>query len=175
MSHDSSGSGFHYSRDERLRMGGRELGEKTKTGGIFRNRTLLIILLDVIFIFIIFGAAYLLFPIFGSRTTIDGNLFRLRGVEIEEDILFTLMVERQTAEPPEEESIFQVRFSLESEGGRREEVSGWISDVAPTAPDERRIVRFEAPAAEGTTWETAVATVRLGEEELRLATRIIGE
>jgi hypothetical protein len=174
MSYDSSGNGFHYSREERLRMGGRE-PEERKPGGIFRNRTLLIILLDVIFIFIIFGAANLLFPIFGSRTTIDGNLFRLRGVEVEESILFTLMVERQTSEPPEGESIFQVRFSLESEEGRREEVSDWISDVAPTAPEERRVVRYEAPVGQDSAWETAVATVRLGDEELRLATRIIGE
>lgn len=174
MSNDSSGSGFHYSREDRLRMGGREPGE-AKSGGLFRNRTLLIILLDVILIFIIFGAANLLFPIFGSRTTIDGNLFRLRGVEVEARILFTLMVERQSSEPPEEESIFQVRFSLENEAGRSEAVSDWLSDVAPGAPEERRVVRFEAPVEEDAAWETAVATVRLGDEELRLATRIIGE
>jgi hypothetical protein len=170
-----SGDGYHYSREDRLRRGGREpeAGEK---GGIFRNRTLLIIFLDVILIFIIFGAANLLFPIFGSRSTIEGNLFRLRGVEVENSVLLTLVVLRQSEDPPRESGVFEVRFALEDDAGRVEEVSEWISDAAPTVPSERRVVRFEAPVeGEQRRWETAVATVRYQEREVRLASRIIEE
>jgi hypothetical protein len=170
-----SGDGYHYSREERLRRGGRD-PEPIGRGGIFRNRTLLIIFLDVVLIFIIFGAANLLFPIFGSRSTIEGNLFRLRGVEVEDTVLMTLVVLRQSQDPPRESGVFEVRFALEDETGRVEEVSGWISDAAPTVPEERRVVRFEAPLEAGRRrWETAVATVRYEDREVRLASRIIEE
>lgn len=170
-----SGEGYHYSREERLHRGGRE-PEASEKGGIFRNRTLLIIFLDVVLIFIIFGAANLLFPIFGSRSTIEGNLFRLRGVEVEDSVLLTLVVLRQSEEPPAGSGVFEVRFALEDDAGRVEEVSGWISDAAPTVPKERRVVRFEA-SVEGDQgrWETAVATVRYEDREVRLASGIIEE
>ncbi len=170
-----SGEGFHYSREERLRRGGRD-PEEAGSGGIWSNRTLLIIFLDVILVFILFGAANLLFPIFGSRTTIDGNLFRLRGVEVEDSVLLTLVVVRQAADPPEDSGIFQVRFALEEQSGGEETVSDWISDVPPVSPEERRVVRFEVPVeGQDPRWETAVATVRYGDRELRLASKIIGE
>ncbi|MFP4431097.1 MAG: hypothetical protein ACLFPV_07610 [Spirochaetaceae bacterium] len=171
----SSGDGYYYSREERLRRGGKEPGPTGK-GGIFRNRTLLIIFLDVVLIFIIFGAANVLFPIFGSRSTIEGNLFRLRGVEVEDTVLMTLVVLRQSPDPPGESGVFQVRFALEDGTGRVEEVSEWISDAAPTVPEERRVVRFEAPVeTDVRRWETAVATIRYEDREVRLASRIIGE
>ncbi len=170
-----TGEGFHYSREERLSRGGRD-PEETGKGGIWGNRTLLIIFLDVILIFIIFGAANLLFPIFGSRTTIDGNLFRLRGVEVEESVLMTLVVLRQSAGQPEHAGIFEVRFSLEDDSGHEEAVSEWISDTPPFAPEERRVVRFEVSVEEqGRRWETVVATIRYGDREVRLASKIIGE
>lgn len=170
-----SGDGYHYSREERLRRGGRE-PEPTEKGGLFRNRTLLIIFLDVVLIFIIFGAATLLLPVFGSRSTIEGNLFRLRGVEVENVVLMTLVVLRQGEEPPRESGIFEVRFALEDQTGRVQEVSGWVADVLPTVPGERRVLRFEAPVEnDEASWETAVATVRYAGREVRLASKIIDE
>ena len=153
--------------------------ESGRSPSIWRNRTLLIIFLDLVLVLIIFGVANLVLPIFGSRTTIDGNLFRLRGVEVEGAVLATLVVQRESDEPPEGPAIFSVRFALQE--GREElvELSPWISDVVPTVPEERRVVRHEIVLPSYTPQEnpfdTVVAQLRYGDRELRIARRIITE
>ncbi len=173
-----NGAGFHYSREERLRMGGHD-PEETRSSSIWGNRTLLIIFLDVILILIIFGVANVVLPLFSGRTTIDGNLFRIRGVQVEETILATLVVVRESADPPQGPGIFTVRFGLEGADGKLHSLSDRISDSAPVAPEERRVVRHEIHPetlpSEDDEVRTVVAVISYGQEEVRLSNQIVGE
>ena len=109
------GNHFHYNRDERLSMiNAPKLNVKSK--GLLRgNRSLLILLLDVLLICIIVVAINLVD--FGSseKKQVSGYSFLLRGFPYKDVVLVTLAVKKVSENTDLIEDLVSVKFFLEEE------------------------------------------------------------
>jgi hypothetical protein len=161
-------AGYHYSRRERLSMATaprfRERG-----GGIFRrNRTLLIILLDLIIVMIlgVFLVRFLYARV--NRADLEGYSVVLRGVRTEDVVLATLTITNRDAVSAEGQSVF-VRFSLERNPD--EEDSTYVTGLVPPERAGERILRAAIPlSAASASSEVLYAEVRIGDSRERLST-----
>jgi hypothetical protein len=167
---DEQPPGYHYSRQDRLSMASaprfRDSG-----GGIFRrNRTLLIILLDLVIILILglFLVRFLYARV--DRADLEGYNVVLRGVRTEEVVLATLMV-KKTASSEAAERTIHVRFSMERNPD--EANSTYISGVAPPERGGERILRAAIPVyPSSASSEVLYAEVRIGDSRRRLSAGI---
>jgi hypothetical protein len=103
---------FHYDREERL--AGTNLGKDPGPKGLFRrNRSLAIILLDIIVIVIMFIVFLFVFTPGRSWTRIGDYRIDLKAFQFEDEIYASLIVRRVRARrelPSGSESLIQVRF-----------------------------------------------------------------
>ena len=158
---------YHYSRQDRLSMTTaprfRERG-----GGIFRrNRTLLIILLDLVIILIlgVFLVRFLYTQV--NRANLEGYSVVLRGVKSQEVFVATLTITNTAAASTAEQSVF-VRFSLVRDPD--EEDSTYVSGSAPREREGERILRAVIPVSgSSASSEVLYAEVRIGDSRRRLS------
>ena len=135
-------SGYHYSRRERLEAASAPR-YPARGGGIFRgNRTLLIILLDLIIVLIL---GLLLMRFLYARVNkaeLEGYSVELRAVRLEQVVLATLTVTNRRAESAAEQTLY-ARFSLKRNPG--EEESTYASWPAPREAGKQRVFRTTIP------------------------------
>jgi hypothetical protein len=164
---DEQPAGYHYSRQDRLDMASAPRFRDPR-GGIFRrNRTLLIILLDLVIILIL--AVFLVRFLYArvNRANLEGCSVALRGVRTEEVVLATLTIERTASSEAGQQTVF-VRFSLERNPDQEE--STYISGMAPQRKGEERILRAAIPvSAASASSGVLYAEVRIGESRSRLS------
>lgn len=159
------GSGFHYNRDERV--GKREFrseGERTKGKVFARNRSLLIILLDIVLVLVIFGLyRFILVPRLAT-TNYEGYELRLRAFEFEDEILVSLRVRAGAEEPNpvEAELIFQV-----APGGPEQS----IERLFPSAAEGEQTYRVRFPSSEEAS--RVEVQVRTEDREFQLQTELV--
>lgn len=126
---------FHSSREERL--AGREQPEKVNGGVFAGNRSLLIIMLDVLLVLLMF-VIYLLF--FGPEAGVRVEGFRIEGsgFAFGEDLYLTVTIEAAEAIPAAsgEATLVRVEFADGTS----------VTDVLPTDPDFPVSVRHVFPA-----------------------------
>jgi len=167
---DEQPPGYHYSRQDRLDMAAaprfRDSG-----GGIFRrNRTLLIILLDLVIILILglFLVRFLYARV--NRADLEGYNVVLRSVRTEEVILATLTV-RKTASTAAAVQTVYVRFSLERNPDEGD--STYISGVLPRERGGESILRTAIPRSPSSdSYDVLYAEVRIGDSRRRLSAGI---
>jgi hypothetical protein len=145
---------FHYDRDERLRQRGRQ--EQSPKGGLFRrNRSLTILLLDIVLILVLY--LVLQFFVFGvqERHTALGCRFVLRAVAFEDDVLVTLRITRREEQAEAAESpVARAVFRLDGSDTRGED-----ADLLPSEVDEPRYLRARLPRREDAGSVTASVEV----------------
>jgi hypothetical protein len=135
--------GYHYNRQERLSMQAAPRFPDRRAGLLRRNRTLLIILLDLVIILILglFLMRYLYARV--NTAELEGYSFILRGARYGEVVVATLEIENRRAE------------------------STFVSGSTPPA-SERTILRATVPALGAS--RVLYAEVRIGETVRRLST-----
>ena len=164
---DEQPPGYHYSRQDRLDMA-RAPRFRDSGGGIFRrNRTLLIILLDLVVILIlgVFLVRFLYARV--NRAELEGYSVVLRGVRTEEVVLATLAVINTSADSTGQQSVF-ARFSLERNPDEEDTI--YASAVAPPDRGGERILRVAIPvSASSAHSEVLYAEIRIGDSSRRLS------
>jgi hypothetical protein len=139
---------------------------RDRDGGIFRrNRTLFIILLDLIVILIlgVFLVRFLYTQV--NRANLEGYSVVLRGKRTAEVVLATLSITGTAAASTAEQRVV-VRFSLER--NPPEEDSIYVSGMAG---EGERILRAAIPLSASTTSsEVLYAEVQIGSTRRRLST-----
>jgi hypothetical protein len=149
------GAGFHYSREERL--AGTNLGKREEPKGLFRrNRSLAIILLDVLLILLIYVLFQFVFTPGRSRARVGDYDLTLSAFRFESEIYASVEIVRARSNEPVpqgEASLVQVTFGPD-------EV---VLDALPLVPDEPITVSAVLDAAES-DGDIAVDALLLGEE-----------
>jgi hypothetical protein len=164
VSDGSEGLRYHSSREERT--GGREPAKPR--GGILRhNRSLAIVLIDVIFVFVVFLLFRFLTAGDPTSASLAGVDFSLDAFEFDDEIYLTVTASTREERSPIEESprVFTVRFP---DGSK-------VSDVLPTAPTMPVEVRAVVPAAvlDASDRERGVTVeIEAADEELELFARV---
>ncbi len=156
---------FHYNRDERLAQAERRPRFITK-GSIFRrNRSLLIILLDILLLLIVFGVWWGFLRTPEDTLVRDGYRFELAALSTGEEILATLTITNRG--DAVDASIFDAEFRTTHDENDREGAVLSDRDVLPVPGDVRTMrVRFSGSG------DRIELTVRYGETELSLRTRV---
>lgn len=155
--------GYHYSRQDRLSLPTAPRFPQ-KGGGIFRrNRTLLILLLDLVVVMVLGVFLVRVFYSQVNRADLEGYSVVLRGVRSQETVIATLTVANSSSES--QQRVF-VRFSLVRKPG--EEESTYVSGMAPAERGGQRILRAAVPAEDSP--EVLYAEVRIGDTRKRLST-----
>lgn len=162
---DEQPPGYHYNRQERLSMPTAPRHPERR-GGIFRrNRTLLIILVDLVIVLILglFLMRFLYAQV--SRADLEGYSVVLRGAYSQDVVIATLTVKNNHSESRREQRV-NVRFSLVRNPG--EEDSTYVSSLAPPGREEESILR--ATIATSRRSKVLYAEVRIGDSVKRLST-----
>jgi hypothetical protein len=160
---------FRYSREERLSLPGAPRRSDGGGRGLFRrNRTLLIILLDLIIILVLglFLVRFLYSQTY--KADIEGYLVQLSGFRYDEVVFATLKVKntgRGEANRSVTDGRIYARFSLER--SLREADSTFASSALPEPAQEETVLRA-AISVEGEP-EVLYAEVRIGETVRRLS------
>jgi hypothetical protein len=164
---DEQPDGYHYSRQDRFSMATAPRF-RVKGGGIFRgNRTLLIILLDLVVVVIlgVFLVRFLYARV--NRAELEGYSVKLRGVRTEEVVLATITITNTTAASSGEQTVF-ARLSLVRNPD--EEEATYISGLVGKG---ERILRAVIPlSASLASSEVLYAEVRIGDSRERLSAGI---
>lgn len=154
---------FHYSRSDRLELGGSDR-EETRRGGVFRrNRSLTIVLIDIMIIIVIYVLFAFVFNAQPRNESYAGYDFSLRAVAFANEVLCTLTVSRND---PTDEVVGRpaaVRF----ESGAAQET---VLDLLPSGNRRQRIFRARLPK-EQSSGEVAV-TVTIGEHQFKLESTV---
>jgi hypothetical protein len=159
--------GYHYSRRDRLSMATAPRSRE-KGGGIFRrNRTLLIILLDLVVILIlgVFLVRFLYARV--NRADLEGYSVVLRGVRSEEVVLASLTITNKAAVSVGQQSVF-LSLSLDRHAGEEELI--YVSELAPPDRGGERILRATVPISDSRpSPDVLYAEVRIGDSRKRLS------
>ena len=167
---DEQPPGYHYSRQDRLAMAAAPRF-RDSAGGIFRrNRTLLIILLDLVIILVLGLLLVRFLYARVNRADLEGYNVVLRSVRTEEVILATLTVTKTASAAAAEQTIY-VRFSLERNPDEAD--STYISGALPRERRGESILRAAIPRSPSSvSSEVLYAELRIGESRRRLSTGI---
>jgi len=167
---DEQPPGYHYSRRDRLDMVTaprlRDSG-----GGLFRrNRTLLIILLDLVIILIL-GLLLVRFLYARiNRADLEGYNVVLRGVGTEEVVLATLTITKTASTAAAGQTVY-ARFSLERNPAEGD--STYVSGLPPPERGGERILRAAVPrSSSSASSDVLYAEVRIGDSRRRLSAGI---
>jgi hypothetical protein len=159
---DEQPDGYHYNRQDRLSMASAPSFQH-RGGGIFgRNRTLLIILVDLVIVLIlgVFLVRFLYARV--NRAELEGYRVVLRGVRTEEVVLATLTI---TATASAEQRGVRARFSLERNPAEEDAVY-----ASGTAGEGESILRVVIPvSASELSSDVLYAEVRIGDSRRRLS------
>lgn len=164
---------FHYNREDRLKSVRPEItsrleGCKPKKGLFRKNRTLMIILLDVLVIILLY---FILMPFLNKRAQtaeLAGYEMKLRAFLYEDTTFVSLGITHTGAEGNADGELAHVRFYLE-EGENGVEVI----DILPEGLEEERILRTQLEG--GKKKKRVYAEVRIRGETETLRTEIIPE
>jgi flagellar basal body-associated protein FliL len=167
---------YHYDREERIRRLSSHIREReTEPSGMFkkgffkRNRSLLLILIDILIIVLI---AVIVIPFVGntakSTASADGYYYSLRGFVFEEKAFLSLKVEAQQDAPERAEEVVRAIFTLEHSHRQVETV-----DVLPIGKGEERLIRATIPFSGEST--TAYVAIRHDSSEITLETELTPE
>jgi len=167
---DEQPPGYHYSRRDRLAMAAAPRC-RDSAGGIFRrNRTLLIILLDLVIILVLGLLLVRFLYARVNRADLEGYNVVLRSVRTEEVILATLTVTKTASVAAAEQTVY-VRFSLERNPDEAD--STFNSGPLPRERGGESMLRAAIPrSASSASSEVLYAEVRIGESRRRLSTGI---
>ncbi len=164
---DEQPDGYHYSRHDRLSMGTAPRF-RAKGGGIFRrNRTLLIILLDLVIVMIlgVFLVRFLYARV--NVANLEGYRVVLRGIRTEEVVIATVTITNTAAASAAQQSVF-VRLSLARNPD--EEDLTYVSGLAPPDRGGERILRVAVPVSDSrASSEVLYAEVEIGDYRRRLS------
>jgi hypothetical protein len=167
---DEQPTGYHYSRRDRLSMANAP-GRRDSGGGIFRrNRTLLIILLDLVIILILglFLARFLYARV--NRADLEGYNVVLRSVRAEGVILATLTITRTASRSAAGQMVY-VRFSLER--NPEEGDSTYVSGLGPRVRGGESVIRAVIPPSPSSaSSDVLYAEIRIGDSRTRLSTGV---
>jgi hypothetical protein len=162
---DGQPSGYHYSRKQRLSLPTAPRVQD-RGGGIFRkNRTLLIILLDLVIILVLglFLMRYLYAQV--HRADLEGYSVVLRGFYFGEVVFATMTITNKRGGSVTGQRIY-ARLSLDR--AFEEEDTTFSSAILPDEGEEQIILRVTIPAPEGAT--VLYAEVEIGDTAKRLST-----
>lgn len=125
---------FHYNREERMASLPEDTGERRRRG-IFRgNRSLLITLIDVVFLVVLVAVFSVVSRMMGDATLIRGYSVTARAMLFDDRVLVSVKISsREDTEVPE---AIRIRFGYPA-GDERVE----ISDFLPEGKKEERIYR----------------------------------
>ena len=144
---------FHYSREERLREAGR--GEPEPRKPFFkRNRSLLIVLLDIVIIVIMFVLLQFVFKPGTTSKRVDGVSYTLTAFEFDGEVYATVTMDRfrELDSVPENSDVVSFRFADGSE----------IRDIVPDQLDApvqlRRVYPVDSPPGDPLAVSVSVAT-----------------
>ncbi len=162
---------FHYNREERyvgLSSAIVERDSQKKRGPFRKNRSLLILFLDVLFILVL---VFVIVPILNrsaSTSELMGYKMQFRAFLYEDSTFLSLKIEAREDIAAMEQNMVTVRFSLEN-GDETEK----IIDVLPENKGESRIYRGQLDGGEGK--QKALARVTIGNEYTEINTEIVPE
>jgi len=142
---------FYSSREERL--AGREEPVR-ETGSVFRrNRSLLIILLDIVIVLLMF-MLYLLFVQPEAGVQVDGFTIEGAGFLFDDDLYLTVTIEIEPGREadPGGESLVEVVFPDGS----------ILTDVLPSSPDHPTVVRHVLAGADAAPDSDDDIRIRVG-------------
>ncbi len=162
---DGQPSGYHYSRKQRLSLL-TALPVQDRGGGIFRrNRTLLIILLDLVIILVL--GLFLMRFLYAQvhRADLEGYSVVLRGFYFREVVFAAITITNKGGDSVTGERIY-ARFSLDR--AFEEDDTTYNSAILPDDAEEEIILRIAIPAPEGAT--VLYAEVEIGDTSKRLST-----
>jgi hypothetical protein len=162
---DGQPSGYHYSRKQRLSLPTAPR-DQDRGGGIFRkNRTLLIILLDLVIILVLglFLMRYLYAQV--HRADLEGYSVVLRGFYSGEVVFATLTITNKGGNSITGARIF-ARFSLDRDFD--EEDTTYSSAILPGDGEGETILRVTIPADKGA--KVLYSEVEIGDSAKRLST-----
>lgn len=162
---DGQPSGYHYSRKQRLSLPTAPR-VKDRSGGIFRkNRTLLIILLDLVIILVL--GLFLMRFLYARvhRADLEGYSVVLRGFYSGEVVFATLTITNKGGSSVTGERIY-ARFSLDR--AFKEEDTTYSSAILPDDEEEETILRVTIPAAE--VVKVLYVEIEIGDTAKRLST-----
>jgi hypothetical protein len=147
---------FHYDRSERLERGGVDRdGSPQKSGGLFkRNRSLAIVVIDLLVILLIYGLYVLFFAPAGHTATIAGHEMTLRAFSFDQDLYLTV---RAVGSDDAESRPVTVVFAV----GEETEVVQALLPGAGQARTVRAIV-------EGAVADRVTATISVGQDSQTL-------
>jgi len=164
---DEQPAGYHYSRKDRLSMA-TAARIRDSGGGIFRrNRTLLIILLDLVIVMIlgVFLVRFLYARV--NVANLEGYRVVLRGIRTEEVVIATVTITNTAAASAAQQSVF-VRLSLARNPD--EEDLTYVSGLAPPDRGGERILRVAVPVSDSrASSEVLYAEVEIGDYRRRLS------
>jgi hypothetical protein len=148
---------FHYHRQERLSRGGVDRdGPAPPKGSIFkRNRSLAIVVIDLLVILLIYGLYILFFAPSNSSATIAGHALTLRAFSFESDAYVTLVFE--AGDEARREPV-----TVTFEAG---EETVEVSEVLPEAGTSKNLRAI----LDGQGEERVTATVTVGDEVISLS------
>lgn len=162
---------FHYNREERYSTLAPDIvnRDSQKKRGLFRkNRSLLILFLDVLFILVL---AFVIVPLLNRRASITetGNYkMQFRAFLYEDAVFLSLKIEAAEDIKAMEQNTVTVRFRLaEGEG------SETLIDLLPEQKGEIRMYRGKIDGGEGK--QTAFAEVTIGDTTTELKTEVVPE
>jgi len=162
---DGQPSGYHYSRKQRLSLPTAPSVQSSGGGFFHRNKTLLIILVDLVIILVLglFLMRYLYAQV--HRADLEGYSVVLRGFDFGEVVFASLTITNKRGGSVTGQRIY-VRFSLDRVF--TEKNTTYSSTILPGDREEETILRVTIPAAQ----EAAVlyAEVEIGDTAKRLST-----
>jgi len=157
---------FHYDREERIRRSGRE-ERVPQTGGIFkRNRSLAIILLDLIIVLIIFVIFGVIFRPDPSTGRAEGCEFTLRAVAYADQTLVSVRIRNVEGTLTEPQRIVTV-----TAGPPDKPASTQVKDLIPEKGKERVVRATLPPLPAG----EVTSRISVAGSSLTLTTNIVEE
>lgn len=159
---------FHYDKEERIQSLSPHIRDRSseKLGLFKRNRSLFIILIDVLIIVLII---VVVLPFVGGKehtTVIEGYTFTLSGFIFEDSSLFNLHIlsEKESASTSNDNRVITVTFSIEGTEEQRK-----VTDLLPVSQKER-IIRGRIPY--NGAGKQATALIRFDQTEFTLTTTL---
>jgi len=155
----SDGLHFHYNREDRLSMDGAPDLSKRKGGFLKGNRSLTILLLDILLLALIAFVVIGLFQRSSHKGKLEGYSLTLSALAYQDAAYVTLTLEslKAAAAPPR---VF-VKFYL---SGSDEEL--FVSDVLPFKEDEKIVLKGSLPLYGDE--EEVLAEAKIGDKSIIL-------
>lgn len=160
--------GFHSSREERLARAGAPRGEAGRYGVMRRNRTLLIVFVDVLLFLIV--ALFLVRFLYSQtpRARLQGYALELRGLSYGEVVYATLTVKATAGTGRADGGRVYLRLALSAQAPEAE--AEFLSAQLPAAEGAEVVLRGTLPGGQGqAVGQTLYAEVRIGDSTRRLS------